>query len=67
MSKVMVYAFTQADDSSEGGVAHHPHKATREVIERLGDAALIESSAEEIEEEQLDPSGYYHGRSNPRG
>jgi hypothetical protein len=63
MSKVMVYAFTQPDDSTGGDVAHRPYKATREVIERLPDAALIESSAEEVEEGQLDPSGYYHGRA----
>lgn len=63
MSKTMVYAFTQPDNSSPGGPTHQPCKATREVIERLPDATIIETSAEEIEEGQLDSSGYYHGQS----
>jgi hypothetical protein len=58
MSKVMVYAFMQSDDSSPDGAAHQPYKATREVIERLPDAALIASSAEEIEERQLDAPAF---------
>jgi hypothetical protein len=62
MPKIMVYSFTRPEGFWQGGVGHRPYKATREVIEGLTDATIIESSAEEIEQEQLDLSGYYKTR-----
>jgi hypothetical protein len=56
---VTVYAFTRYDIGTE---AHRPIKATRETIERIS-AAIIEASAEDVDDSLLDGLGYYRPKA----
>lgn len=65
MAKVMVYAFTSEQASEQGHGTLHV-KATREAIEKIPGATMIELSAEEVEERELDARGFYRTKRMPR-
>ncbi len=59
---MMVYSFTRYDIGTDQQ-EHRPVKATRETIERIS-AAIIEASAEEVDDSLLDGLGYYRPKAN---
>jgi hypothetical protein len=61
---VTVYSFRVFDSSFE--VSHvEPFKATRQAIERLSGAQVLDGTAEDVDSEELDSDG--HWRRVPTG